>query len=321
MTTLVMLPPQTERSRAWASRLRDDVSRLDVVVPESADEVHRALPTAEAAYGALPEEWLEAAPGLRWLQAPAAGPEPGYYYDALARHPVTVTNMRGTYTEIVAAHAVALLLALARDLPRYASQQARGEWQLHQELASCLYLPSATVLIVGAGAVGAEVARLIRPFGAKVVATDARLTEAPDGIDWLSPASELADVIGDADAVVVTVPHTPDTDGLFDREMLARMRPGARLVNVGRGPVVDVDALAEALASGAVGGAALDVFPQEPLPAGHPLWSDPRMLITPHSAGIGPGSDERRYRVLVDNARRFVAGEPLINVVDKRKWF
>jgi phosphoglycerate dehydrogenase-like enzyme len=321
MTTLVMLPPQSERTRAWAARLGDDVSGLDVVVPDTDAAARTALATADAAYGALPETWLEAAPGLRWLQAHAAGPEPGYYHDALVRHPVIVTNMRGTYTEIVAAHAVALLLALARDLPRYAHQQAVGEWQLHRDQASCLYVPDATILLVGAGAVGGEVARLLRPFGARILATDARLTETPEGIDRLYPASSLADVIGEADAVVVTVPHTPDTEGLFGRDLLARMRPGARLVNVGRGPVVDVDALAEALASARIGGAALDVFPEEPLPAGHPLWAEPRMLITPHSAGVGPGSEERRYGVLVGNARRFVAGEPLINVVDKAKWF
>jgi phosphoglycerate dehydrogenase-like enzyme len=316
-----MLPPQTDTTRAWASRLEADVEGLSVVVPETADAARAVLPGAHAAYGTLPEPLLELASQLRWLQAPAAGPAAGYYHDGLVRHPATVTNMRGTYTEIVAAHAVALLLALARDLPSYARQQAHGEWRLHEDPSSCVFLPESTILIVGVGAVGGEVARLLAPFGARLQGTDARLTDPPEGIDRLYPSHALAGIVGEADAVVVTVPHTPDTAGLFDRGMLARMRRGARFVNVGRGPVVDVDALAEALSSGQVGGAALDVFPQEPLPPDHPLWADPRVLITPHSAGVGPGSGERRYGVLVDNARRFVAGRPLINVVDKTKWF
>lgn len=273
MNTLVMLPPQTETTRAWASRLEADVEGLSVVVPETADAAGTVLPSAAAAYGTLPAALLGFASELRWLQAPAAGPEAGYYYDELVRHPVTVTNMRGTYTEIVAAHAVALLLALARDLPSYARQQAHHEWRLHQDQSSCLFLPESTILIVGVGAVGGEVARLLAPFGGRLLGTDARLTDPPMGIDRLFPSHALTGVIGEADAVVVTVPHTPDTAGLFDREMFARMRTGARFVNVGRGPVVDVDALTEALTSGQVGGAALDVFPQEPLPPEHPLLS------------------------------------------------
>jgi phosphoglycerate dehydrogenase-like enzyme len=121
--------------------------------------------------------------------------------------------------------------------------------------------------------------------------------------------------------VIVTVPHTPHTEGLFDAARLARCAPTALFVNIGRGPTVDLDALADALAQGRLGGAALDVFEPEPLPTDHPLWTRPDVLITPHVAGAGPHADERRFAVLLENARRFVAGRDLINVVDKASWF
>jgi len=316
-----MLPPQTAETGAWAERLRTDVPEIRVLEPRAHSDAQSALADADAAYGTLPEDLIGYATRLRWLQAPAAGPAPGFYHQALVAHPVVVTNMRGTYTAIVASHAATLLLALARDLPRYAKQQERHEWRLHSDPSACLFLPEATVLLVGAGAIGARVAELLAPFGPELIATDARLTAPPPPITQLYPPEALHDLLSQVDAVVVSVPHTPDTDRLFDKATFKRMKPGMRFVNVGRGPVVDVDALVDAMGEGLVAGAALDVFPEEPLPADHPFWSLPGALVTPHSAGVGPGSDERRYQVLAENARRFGAGQPLLNIVDKKLWF
>ncbi|MEU4395203.1 NAD(P)-dependent oxidoreductase [Kribbella sp. NPDC023855] len=124
-----------------------------------------------------------------------------------------------------------------------------------------------------------------------------------------------------ADLVILTVPHTPDTEGMFDARRFELLKTSAYFVNVGRGPTVRLDALDAALAAGRLRGAALDVFETEPLPAGHPLWRRPEVLITPHVAGVGPHEAERRFAVLLENARRFVAGDALINIVDKSKWF
>lgn len=319
--TLVMLPPQSATSRAWAERLARDVSGVRVVVADDEDEAREALPGAVAAYGAISPDLLAAAPALRWLQAPQAGPPAGFYHDDLVRHPVVVTNLRGTYTDHVATHAVALLLALARGLPRYAAQQARREWRSDESPESVLHLPAATVLVVGVGAVGAEIVRLLAPFGCTLVGTDARRTEPCPGLTELHAPHALDDLLPSADAVILTVPHTPDTERLIAGDRLRRFKRGALLVNVGRGALVDLGDLARALADRGLRGAAVDVVPEEPLDPSHPLWEAPGALITPHVAGVGPETDERRYGVLRENAERFAAGRPLINVVDKTSWF
>jgi phosphoglycerate dehydrogenase-like enzyme len=321
VTTLVLLPPHSDVTAAWPQRLAAEVPGLRVLRPDTPELAAEALRTADAAYGALPPDLLRHAGRLRWLQAPQAGPGRGFYHPALVEHPVQVTNMRDTYTDHVAAHTLALVLAVARGLPRYVRDQERARWAPDRDPKAVLVLGEAIALVVGVGAVGAEVGRLLSAFGTRVVGVDARRAEPPPGFAELHPAGSLDDQLPGADLVVVTVPHTPHTEGLFDAPRLARCAPTAVLVNVGRGPTVHLDALADALEQGRLAGAALDVFDPEPLPADHPLWGRPDVLITPHVAGVGPHADERRFAVLLDNARRFTTGRDLINVVDKANWF
>jgi phosphoglycerate dehydrogenase-like enzyme len=319
---LVVLQPDTEQSRAWAPRIANDVSEAAVVIPRNETEAAAALEEgAEAAYGALPAHLLARATNLHWLQAPWAGAPPGFYYPELIEHPVVVTSLRGTYTEYVAAHAVSLVLALARRLGHYVRRQVEHQWVRDDDPSSVVNLPDTTVLVVGLGGVGTQVARMLAPFGCTMLATDAGRTPMPNVVDELHSPDDLDILLKRADIVIVTVPHTPRTDGLFDAGRIAKMKAGAVLVNVGRGPVVDVDAVASALASGTLRGVGLDVFPAEPVPANHPLWDLPDALITPHVAGVGPLWKERSYGVFVDNARRFARGEPLVNVVDKAEWY
>lgn len=319
---LVMLPPQDEVTRHWARRLREDVPDARVVVAETPDEAMAALGGgAEAAYGTLPASLLRHAPNLQWLQAPHAGPPAGFYYPELVEHEVVVTNLRGTYTVKVAAHAVALVLALARSLHRYVRHQVEHRWLQLEDPESVIHLPEATVLIVGMGNLGAEIAKMLAPFGCTMIGTDARLDQPAPEVDEVGPPSALDEFLPRADIIVVTVPHTPETEGLFNAQRFALMKPTAALVNVGRGPVVDIDALADALEAGNLRGAALDVFPIEPLNPDHRLWDLPQMIITPHAATIGPHTDEWRYAVVRENAGRFAAGAELINKVDKAHWF
>jgi phosphoglycerate dehydrogenase-like enzyme len=318
---IVMLPPQSEQTERWAAKLAEEVPGVTVSRPADERAAAAELADADAAYGTLPPGLLRHAPGLRWLQAPQAGPPAGYFYPELRDHPVQVTNLRATYTDHVATHAVAMVLALARGLPRYAAQQARREWRPYWDPAEVLHLPEATVLVAGVGAVGAEVGRLCAPFGARIIGTDARRSDRPEGFDAVHPAEELDRLLPEADVVVLTVPHTPATEGLMDAARFGRMKPAAYFVNVGRGATVDLDALAAAVRSGAIRGAALDVFAVEPLPAGHPLWALENVLITPHVAGAGPYAEERRLGVFLENARRFAGGRPLVNIVDKANWF
>jgi phosphoglycerate dehydrogenase-like enzyme len=184
-----------------------------------------------------------------------------------------------------------------------------------------VHLPEAIALVVGVGGIGAEVARLASTFGMRVIGVDERRPAPPPGVAELHRAAALDALLPQADFVILTVPHTPETEGFMNRARFQRMKRGAFFINIGRGRTTRLDDLVAALRAGEIAGAALDVFEQEPLPAEHPLWTMPGVLITPHTAGYGPYLDERRYEVLADNCRRFLAGQALRNIVDKSRWF
>ena len=317
-----MLPPQTPTTRAWAARVAEAAPNLNVVVAESDADAAKAIVDADAAYGTLPDALLHEARRLRWLQAPQAAPPAGYYTPALIAHPVVVTNFREIYNDHIGAHIMAFVLAFARGLHVYLPQQLRREWRRPPgEESGVIHLPGATALIVGVGGIGAEAARLMDAFGMQVTGVDPRRREAPPGVRKLDGPEALDALLPLADFVVLTVPHTPATEGFMHRARFQRMKRTAFFINIGRGMTTRLDDLVAALRAGDIAGAALDVFEQEPLPAEHPLWTMPGVLITPHTAGRGPHLDERRLEVLLDNCRRFLAGAPLRNVVDKASWF
>lgn len=316
-----MLASEDAPVQAWAHAVAAAAPGLEVSVARDRDEALRLLPQADAAFGTLDPELLSVAGRLAWLQAPMAAPPAGYFFPELVAHPVEVTNFRGIYNDHVAIHAVAMLLALARGLPRYMRQQSQAQWVRHLADEDVLNLPQSTVLVVGVGGIGAEIARMLAAFGAHVVGIDPRRTDVPNGVAAMFAPDSLDRLLPTADAVVLTLPHTPQSEGLFDARRLALMRPRAMLVNIGRGATVRLDALTDALREERLGGAALDVFEQEPLPPEHPLWREPRALLTPHVAVVGPHIVERRLAVLCDNAQRFASGQALRNVVDKALWY
>lgn len=321
-TTLLMLPPQSDRTHAWAARLADAVPGLRVVVAESEADAARAIGDADAAYGTMPDALLARAERLRWLQAPQAAPPAGYYTPALVAHPVIVTNFREIYNDMIGAHIMAFVLAFARGLHLYVPRQLRREWRPEPgEAGGVVHLPEATALIVGVGGIGAETARLMEAFGMHVMGVDARRREAPPGVRKLDGPDALDALLPLADFVVLTVPHTPATEGFMHRVRFQRMKRTAFFINIGRGRTTRLDDLVAALRAGEIAGAGLDVYEQEPLPAEHPLWTMPGVLMTPHTAGHGPSLDERRFEIIADNARRFLGGQPLRNVVDKASWF
>jgi phosphoglycerate dehydrogenase-like enzyme len=319
--TLVMLPPHDGITRGWASRVAEEPIGIRVLQPETLAEAVRDIADAEAAFGVMPPEVLAAARRLRWLQAPQAAPPAGFYYPELVAHPVVVTNFREIFNDHIGAHIMAFVLAFARDFHTYLPRQMRREYQAKPLDTDVMHLPEATALIVGVGGIGSEAARLCKAFGMTVIGVDARRTDTPAGVDELHGPAELDALLPRADFVIMTVPHTPATEGLMDRARLGRMKRTAFLINIGRGMTVRLDDLVAALHAGEIAGAGLDVFEIEPLPAGHALWSAPNVLLTPHTAGYGPYLDERRLDILLDNCRRFAAGQPLRNVVDKATWF
>lgn len=321
MPTLAMLPPQTAITREWAAKLAAALPDWSILVAEDADAAAKAIGDAEAVFGTLPEDLLARAGRLRWLQAPQAAPPAGFYYPALVAHPVVVTNFREIFNDHIGAHIMAFVLAFARGLQYYVPRQLQRQWKREPLDTGVIHLPDATMVLVGVGGIGAEAARLASAFGIRVVGVDARRREAPPGVAELHRPGALDDLLPRGDFVVLTVPHTPETEGFMHRARFQRMKSSAFFINIGRGMTTKLDDLVAALRAGEIAGAGLDVFEQEPLPADHPLWTMPGVLITPHSAGFGPHLDERRYDILLGNCRRFAKGEPLINVVDKAHWF
>ena len=317
----LMLPPQSDRTRDWGRRLAAAHPELEVIVAETKEGAEQAMPLAEGAYGTIPPDLLPKAQQLRWLQAPQAAPPAGYYYPELIAHPVAISNFREIYNDHIGAHVMAFVLAFARGFQVYLPQQQRREWKKLPNDTGVVHLPEATLLLVGVGGIGSEIARLAAGFGIRVIGIDARRHDTPPGIAELHRPDRLDDLLPQADFVVLTVPHTPETEGFMNRDRFRRMKRSAFFINIGRGMTTRLDDLVAALRAGEIAGAGLDVYEQEPLPADHPLWTIPGVLLTPHTAGYGPYLDERRFEVLSDNCRRFATGQPLRNLVDKSRWF
>lgn len=319
--TFLMLPPQTTLTRDWGRRLADTVPGLNVIIAEDAETAASAIVTADAAFGTLKPEHLAKAQRLRWLQAPQAAPPAGYYYPELVAHPVTITNFREIYNDHIGAHILAFVLAFARGLHVYIPQQLRRVWAKPPEDEGVVALPESSALIVGLGGIGAEAARLLAAFGVHVLAVDARRQDKPEHVTELHQPGALDSLLPRADFVILTVPHTPATEGFFNRGKFQRMKRTAFFINIGRGKTTKLDDLVAALDADEIAGAALDVYEIEPLPSEHPLWTMPNVLLTPHMAGYGPHLNERRFQIIQDNCRAFADGGPLRNVVDKANWF
>jgi D-3-phosphoglycerate dehydrogenase len=252
---------------------------------------------------------LEASPA-RWVQLPFAGIE-RFVAAGVIGADRTWTCAKGVYAAATAEHALALMLAAARRLPMYARLRSwtASEEGLERRLAG------STVVVFGAGGIGRALIAMLAPLGPEVVAVN-RSGSAVPGARISIPAEELAGTLAAADWVVITAPLTPQTKGLFGREMLARLGPQAWLVNVARGGIVDTDALVDALRAGQIGGAALDVTDPEPLPGGHPLWSLDNALITPHVANTWEMALPELRGLVRRNVAHFAAGERLEGVVD-----
>jgi phosphoglycerate dehydrogenase-like enzyme len=253
--------------------------------------------------------------GIRWVQAMAAGAgeqvaATGLTEDELRR--VVFTSASGVHAVPLAEFAMMGLLVFRRSVPRLVESARERVWRDHEPVAE---LRGATALIVGVGAIGREIARLCQAFGMHVVGVRRRPGDE-DHVDEMYGPDELGRLVAEADAVIVTLPHTPGTARMIDREMVESMRPGAIFVNVGRGGVVDEEALAAALADRRIAGAALDVFETEPLPRESPLWSLPNVIVSPHSAALSVHENERIVELFCDNIGRYLDGRPLRSRID-----
>jgi phosphoglycerate dehydrogenase-like enzyme len=300
----------------WIQSVHKAAGNARVEVPRDETELAAAATEAEGWIGKLTAQQLAAAPKLRWLQVPTVSLETVMFPD-LAASDVVLTRMTNINGEQVANHALTLFLALCRGFPRLVRAQIAGEWRRDIE---SLDPGQMTVIVVALGAIGAALAERLAVLGATVIGVDPKVSNPPRGVRELHTPDHLSALLPRADAVIVCAPQTPETIGWFDEAMFRRMRPNTIFINVGRGQVVKIAALERALAEGWIAMAGLDVFEHEPLPADSPLWKMEQVIVTPHIAGRGHGS-ERRLGIIVENVRRFVAGQPLLGIVDKSLWY
>ncbi len=290
-------------------RTPEQQKRWQAMVAEA--EVLFGLP-GDAASGLA--EAVRAAKRLRWVQATAGGAgeqvqAAGLSTEELQR--VVITRAGGVHAGPLAEFAILGLLAFIKDLPRLLADKQARRWD-HYAVAE---LAGATVLIVGLGSVGAEVARMAKALGMRVIAINRNgHSDSPD-VDEVRPSRFLADLLPVAQGVVLTLPLTEQTRGMIDAAAIERMHTGAVLVNIGRGGVVDEPALIRALQEGRLAGAALDVFATEPLPLESALWQLPNVLLSPHTAGLSVRENERIVELFCENLRRYLAGEQLLSRV------
>ena len=318
----VFLPPQSDLFAEWIPRLLDSAPGWDIAAPETEAEAKLELENADAAFGTMTPDLIACAPNLRWLQAPAAAPDAGYYFDELIAHETKVTNFREIYNDHISVQILTYILSFTKHSHLYRDFQREREWHPLDAPHHEIFLPESTVLIIGIGGIGTETARLCKAIGIKVIGIDARREEKPEWVDDMFGPKSLEDQLPKADFVVLTIPHTPETEGLMDSSKFTLMKDSAIFINIGRGMTTKLDDLNTALRSGSIAGAALDVYENEPLPRDHPLWDAPNTILTPHIAAQGGRHlVERRYEIVLENFRNFSAGKPLRNEVDKAVWF
>lgn len=334
MLTLVIWPAIDEGRLA---RIRAVAPQLRVLNCHDMAEAQVSIVNAEAFFGKMTPELLSASQTLRWVQSPTASLE-HYLFPELVEHPCVLSNMRGLFSDVIADHVMGYVLCFARNLHIYLRQQTERRWAPIGDAAAVTdfvtapgtvtpmdrahqHLSDLTLGIVGVGAIGAEIARRAAAFGMTVIGVDPHPRAIPEARLQVQPMDQLPQLLATADYTVIAAPHTPETQGLFNRALIQQMKSSAILVNIGRGAIVRLNDLVAALEAGEIAGAALDVCEIEPLPSDHPLWTMPNVIITPHVAAASPRVPERHLETLLENVRRFVNGEPPLTVVDKRKWY
>lgn len=330
---LVIYPP-VESARLEV--IRAAAASMQVTNAASEEEAERAIRHAQAFFGKITPRLLAAAQRLEWVQSPTASLE-HYLFPELVEHPCRLSNMRGLFSDVIADQVLGYMLSFVRNLHLYRDQQKRRRWapigggehlpslaagpglvtpidRAHRRLSDC------TLGVVGVGAIGAEVCRRGAACGMQVMGVDPRTPNVPGALASVWPLERFDELLAKSDFVVVAAPHTPQSEKMIRLPQLERMKPSACLINVGRGAIVDLADLVSALQSGQIGGAALDVFETEPLPADHPLWGMDNVLITPHMAAACEAVPRRHLETLLDNVQRFSNGETPRNLVDKRVW-
>ena len=325
---LIVIRHQFELWRApewFGQRLGRDFPKVEVVQRDSYDGIEEHLRDAEVIFTiSLRQEQLAATRNLQWIHAPTAAVHQ-FLFPELIDSKIILTNSTEVHGPVVAEHVIALIFALAKKIHQAAVLQQKHVWG-KEAMWRESYIPrevaGATLGLIGVGSIGRRVAPMASALGMRVIAVREHIEKgAPEGVEAVFAPSELDKLLSQSDFVIMAAPLISATEGLLNAERLALMKPDGFLINVGRGPQVDEDALADALRNRRIAGAALDVFEHEPLPPDSPLWDLDNLLITPHTAGLTEKLWDRHYDLFSDNLRRYLSGQPLRHVVDKHKGY
>ena len=298
-----MTPPEEQ----GAGLSQADCDRIDCTF------IDRDIRFNEHIYAAYSDA-VVAAKNAKWIHITSSGVTPTPFITAMAERGAIITSSTGSNAEPVAQTGFTGLLMLARGFPGYIQGQHKREWRPLRGAALPDDLRGQTLLLIGLGAVGTGFAGYARAFGLKVIGVRRSPIKPGDPVEELHHPTKLPELLPRADWIVIACPLTPETRDLIDAEAFKRMRKGARLINIGRGEVVDEEALIEAIRSGQLAGAALDAHRQEPLPADSPLWSLPNVIVSPHNASASTGNEKRAAEMFIANFGHWVRGEPMFNV-------
>jgi len=301
--------------------IRAELPSVEILSIDDEVALPAALADADAFVGwTFPAELFDRAKRLRWIHSANAGVEANLF-PAMVESDVVLTNGTGLHSVSIPEHVLGLMIALARNFHESIRLQARASFERFPVIAfagGIKELSGSNLAVFGAGPIGASLARLGNALGMKVRISRRRPGRPVDGAEAVVGPEQKLELLSWADFVVLATPLTRETENLIDAAALAAMKSSAYLINIARGECVADDALVAALRAGAIAGAGLDTFREEPLPASSPYWSLPNVIVTPHISGYTPRYFERTLELFRDNLRRFVSGQPLRNVVDKR---
>jgi phosphoglycerate dehydrogenase-like enzyme len=315
-------PFELWRAPDWMQqRLAQDFPEVHVLQLPNYDRVLQEIADTDIFIGwLLKPEQLATARKLKWIHSPAAGVHQ-LMYPAMIDSDVIITNAREVHGPVVAEHALALVLALAKRLPQAMKYQVKRQWaqqMLWDERPRPREIAGATVAVVGMGSIGREFTVRARALGMRVLAVREDPGKGLSGADAVYASTQLGDVLPQADYVLLCAPVTPATTNMIGRAQLTRMKPDAFLLNVSRGSLIDEPALLQSLQQRTIAGAALDVFVEEPLPPESPLWTLDNLFITPHTAAVTERLWDRHYDLIRENLQRFLHGQPLLHEVNKK---
>ncbi|MFT5711302.1 MAG: phosphoglycerate dehydrogenase-like enzyme [Halioglobus sp.] len=310
-------------SSKQAEALRSVLPGIEVVGVQSLEQARAEIADADVLLGYCDEALLQQAKKLRWLQVYWAGVEDCVGLEKIQSGEIILTNGQRIGSPALAEHSIAMMMMLMRGLDIHYTQQKEGVWQrdVGNPESTFIELSGRTALVLGLGGIGTQVAERAHALGMRVLATRGSRREGPDYIEYVGLSDETNTLAKQADVVINTLPLTKRTRGMLDAGFFQSMKPTAYYISVGRGATTVTDDLVAALEKGELAGAGLDVVDPEPLPAGHPLWSMPRVIITPHTASRSDRSTQRLFMLVGENLKRYVAGDALLSVVDAKRGY